>query len=429
MADKNYIIVSGFTKDTPYEIEAKNLQATLEAHGLPFDITGIKAKDSWRDNCRAMNHVILDAFEKHPDKDIIWLDADARVRKYPALFDDYRYDIGLYFPMWPPNSGKIECRTGTIYFKNTQPVRDFFRDYVNELAAVESDFEPEKRFGELVKESGLNYDSYFPGEYCMIFHGGLKNVDQSMFSSEGIEPGYRLEDVVILQNMSMKRYPKRVHRNIPLLSDYYESDTAIIRARYHDRLKEFGPTLTALGAVSQERTELRHAVAAGILAVDMDGLCMSSVLDVGCGFGDFSKQCLACEYTGIDMTEAVIDVARERCKSRKFICADFLHHDFDRKFDYVICDGVFNNRYHHCDNVAIVCKAIEKCFSLATKGVAFSFMSKYVDYKDDHLYYYDPLEMFDYCKSFTKRVTLRHDYELFEFCIYMYPDWDGWNAD
>ena len=169
---------------------------------------------------------------------------------------------------------------------------------------------------------------------------------------------------------------------------------------------------------------MRHDIAAGV----GEYLHMSSLLDVGCGFGDFSSR-VGGGYVGIDMTREVIAVARERYKDKKFIVGDFLHHNFDREFDYVICDGVFNNRYHHCDNVAVVKRAISKCFSLATKGVAFSFMSKYVDYKDDYLYYYDPLEIFDFCKSLTKRVTLRHDYPLFEFCIYLYPDWEGWNAE
>ena len=423
MVDKNYIIISGYTIDTPYEVETRELKKTLKKFDLPYHITGIPTKSSWRENCRAMNYIILEAFDKYPDKDIVWLDADARVRKPLTLFDDYRYDIGMYLPVWPPGSGQKECRTGTIYFRNIAPVRDFFQKYVDDLAAMKSDFEPEKLFGELVKTSGLNYDLYFPGEYCMVFCDNLKNVDRSMFSIEGIEPGFRLEDIVILQNMSMKRYAKKVDKDTPSLSKLYENDINIICNRYRDRLEEFGPTLEALGIASEERTALRHKVAA-----DVGPLQYCPVLDVGCGFGAFSK-CVGDGYVGIDMTEEVIAVARERYKDYEFICADFLHHDFDRTFDYVICDGVFNNRYHRCDNVAIVKDAIRKCFSLATKGAAFSFMSKYVDYKDDYLYYYDPLEIFDFCKSLTKRVTLRHDYPLFEFCIYMYPDWEGWNAE
>ena len=420
--NNNYIVISGYTIDTPYETEAANLKATLEAHNIQFHFTGVKSQGSWRRNCRAMNYIILEAFDKYPDKDIVWLDADARVRKPLILFDDYRYDIGLYFPVWPPNSGKKECRTGTIYFKNTPKVKDFFAKYVKGLEDTEANFEPEKLFGELVKASDLNYDPYFPGEYCMVFCSNLDNIDRSMFSKEGIEPGFRLEDIVILQNMSMKRYAKKVYKDTPLLSKLYENDINIIRNRYRNRLEEFGPTPKALGIASEERTALRHKI-----AYEVGLLRYGSVLDVGCGFGDFRRLCLPDSYTGIDMTEEVVDVARSRYKKGEFICADFLHYDFDRKFDYVICDGVFNNRYHRCDNVAIVKDALRRCFSLATKGVAFSFMSKYVDYKDDYLYYYDPLEIFDFCKTLTKRVMLRHDYLLFEFCIYMYPDWEGWN--
>ena len=118
MVDKNYIIISGYTIDTPYEVETRELKKTLKKFDLPYHITGIPTKSSWRENCRAMNYIILEAFDKYPGKDIVWLDADARVRKPLTLFDDYRYDIGMYLPVWPPGSGQKECRTGTIYFRN-----------------------------------------------------------------------------------------------------------------------------------------------------------------------------------------------------------------------------------------------------------------------------------------------------------------------
>ena len=52
------------------------------------------------------------------------------------------------------------------------------------------------------------------------------------------------------------------------------------------------------------------------------------------------------------------------------------------------------------------------------EGFSFNVLTTYVDYKKDHLYYADPLYYFDYCKSnFTKKVSLFHDYELFEWTI------------
>jgi SAM-dependent methyltransferase len=195
--------------------------------------------------------------------------------------------------------------------------------------------------------------------------------------------------------------------------------------RYRERLQEHGPTLAALGVASAERMRLRHEVVAGV--GDLRG---ASVLDVGCGFGDFYRECYkripTPEYTGIDMVEELIDEAKKRYRGARFIVGDFFTHDFGRSFDYVACDGVFNNRYRHCSNIAVVHRAIDRAYALATKGVAFSFMSRYVDFREDYLYYYDPLDIFDFCKTLTKRVTLRHDYPLFEFTVYLYPDWEGW---
>ena len=229
MADKNYIVVSSYTKGTPYKSEADRLQETLEKHEVPYCITALEDLGSWRENCRATNHVIMDGFARFPDKDIVWLDADARVRKYPVLFDNYMYDIGLYFPEWPPGSGKMQCRTGTMYLKNTERVRRFFGDYTLWRDEGEANFEAEKDFGSLVKQSGLNFDPSFPGEYCMIFHNWLDNVDHSLFTEEGIEPGFKLEDVVILQNMSMKRYIRKVNRRPPRDEELIQLIKKIVR--------------------------------------------------------------------------------------------------------------------------------------------------------------------------------------------------------
>ena len=52
------------------------------------------------------------------------------------------------------------------------------------------------------------------------------------------------------------------------------------------------------------------------------------------------------------------------------------------------------------------------------KGFAFNCLTSYVDYKEDHLYYGNPLFFFDFCKkNFSKYVTLIHDYKLYEWTM------------
>jgi hypothetical protein len=202
-----YVVVSSFTRNTPYEVEARHLWESLVEFTVPHIIFGLENKGPWIANCKAANYVILQAFQWFPDRNVVWLDADSRVRKPPTLFDQYGYDIGVYRPEWPPGSGEIECRTGTIFFRNTFAVREFFREYIRATETLPAEFMPEKYFGKCVENSGLNYDPAFPAEYCAVrkHEGGM------------LEAGINLSDVVILQEQAMKHYVKKINRETPSL--------------------------------------------------------------------------------------------------------------------------------------------------------------------------------------------------------------------
>ena len=79
------------------------------------------------------------------------------------------------------------------------------------------------------------------------------------------------------------------------------------------------------------------------------------------------------------------------------------------------------------NNAAFTRKTLEVMWQTCTKGIAFNALSTYVDYEDSHLYYHDPLTLFDYCKrNLSPYIKLRNDYEVkpnsipFEFTMYVY---------
>jgi len=55
-------------------------------------------------------------------------------------------------------------------------------------------------------------------------------------------------------------------------------------------------------------------------------------------------------------------------------------------------------------------------------------LSSYVDFEQPDVCHYEPERVFSLSKQLTKRVSLRHDYPLYEFCVYLYPDFQGWGA-
>ncbi len=58
---------------------------------------------------------------------------------------------------------------------------------------------------------------------------------------------------------------------------------------------------------------------------------------------------------------------------------------------------------------------------LSRLGIAFNCLTTYVNWKEDHLYYADPFEFFDFCKrNISRYLCLLHDYPLYEWTMLVY---------
>jgi SAM-dependent methyltransferase len=205
----------------------------------------------------------------------------------------------------------------------------------------------------------------------------------------------------------------------------HPDDKKEIIKRYTDRLNVNGPNIKALASGVEERRQIRFQVLS-----EVGDLRSSSILDIGCGFGDFlnylRENGFKGKYTGIDIVPEFIDICKDRFPEAEFKVMDFDEATINESYDYIICSQVFNNLLQHDDNYIIVENVIKKCYGIFNKGMAIDFLTNYVDFKEEHLFYFDPNRVFNFCKNLTKRVNLRHDYPLFEFTIYLYKDFSGW---
>jgi SAM-dependent methyltransferase len=191
--------------------------------------------------------------------------------------------------------------------------------------------------------------------------------------------------------------------------------------RYAERLGRLGPVVQALGWRDAAQQELRFR----IMAEGLPDLAGASMLDVGCGFGDFYDYLRGrgCDvrYTGCDLSPDVLDVARARHPDVVLEQRDILEVPYPaQSFDYVCMSGIFNHRTS--DNEGFLRQMLAVAFDACTKGVAANMTTRYVDYQDAHLYYFSPEEVFRHCRTLTRRVALRHDYPLYEFTIHVYRD-------
>jgi ubiquinone/menaquinone biosynthesis C-methylase UbiE len=207
-----------------------------------------------------------------------------------------------------------------------------------------------------------------------------------------------------------------------------ENDKTLIQERYKSRLLQYGPGIKALASGTEERRAIRFDILTDIGI--KDGV---SVLDVGCGLADYyehlRKKGVNVRYTGVDIVPELIQAARVAHPDLDLQVRDLQEDPFsDSSFDYVVCSQVFNLHFGCGKNDALVRDLMGIMFRTARHGVAIDLLTSYVDFKQEQLYYFQPEEIFSYAKHLTRRVTLRHDYPLFEFCIYLYPSFEGWSA-
>jgi SAM-dependent methyltransferase len=206
-----------------------------------------------------------------------------------------------------------------------------------------------------------------------------------------------------------------------------ESDRTQYQQRYVERLQRYGYDPRTLGWAAGKQAE-RFAVLTSFTPMDT----IDSVLDVGCGFGDLCgflrQKGFRGRYVGIDFIPELIEIGRGRFADADLRVSDLSTFSSLDGFGLVVASGIFNARLHHQDNLAHVKESLAMMFSLSTRVVAVDFLTSYVDFRREDLYYTAPEEVFSYAKTMTRRVSLRHDYMPFEFALGLFRD-DRLGAD
>lgn len=171
---------------------------------------------------------------------------------------------------------------------------------------------------------------------------------------------------------------------------------------------------------SRESQELRFAVLCEA-GIGKD----SSVLDIGCGSGDFygflAGRGFAGVYTGIDITPAMVEAAEKRFPEARFFAGDIMKDDAGggaEPHDFVTASGIFAKRPE--GGQSYLHAMAERMFALCRKGAAFNSLSAWAPEKQAGEFYADPLAALEFCRTLTPWVGLRADYHNRDFTIYMY---------
>lgn len=161
---KRPIIVSYYTKGTGYEAQVEHLKVTLRRFNLENDVVGIKDRGSWHMNTYYKAQFIARMMKKHVSRPIVYVDADAKMRMNPVLFNDLDCDFACHF------REKRELLSGTLYFGDTKGARFLVNKWIEEDKLHPKTHMPQKNLRAVFDK---NKDKIkwkaLPVEYCMIY--------------------------------------------------------------------------------------------------------------------------------------------------------------------------------------------------------------------------------------------------------------------
>ena len=191
---------------------------------------------------------------------------------------------------------------------------------------------------------------------------------------------------------------------------------------YYTSLAErFGYDFKSLDWGSEQSQKKRFKILSEI--ADLNG---KSVLDIGCGLGDFylwlNNQHVSVEYHGTDITPKMIELAKIKYPKVSLECSDVLDSDpFEKnKFDYVFSSGIFTFRTRN--SMEFLHTMIERMFELCKYGIAFNLLSSWSNNKQPNEFHADPGIIIKYCRKLSINLVLRHDYHPGDFTIYIYKN-------
>lgn len=180
----NYQIISGYSKNTPYEKEVSFLIKSLIKFNICVDhIVGFENQGTWEKNCQYKAIIIRDKL-KELNIPIVWLDCDAILEKEPILFDTIKQDIAFC-----KYKGKLA--SGTLYLKPSEKIYRLVEDWIKHNSLNPTAWD-QKVLQKTIERYNIKYEE-LPLSYCKV----------DFFESD---------EIVIAQNQASRRFKKIINR-------------------------------------------------------------------------------------------------------------------------------------------------------------------------------------------------------------------------
>lgn len=159
--------------------------------------------------------------------------------------------------------------------------------------------------------------------------------------------------------------------------------------------------------------------------LDIGDITGSSILDFGCGKGDFygflKNRNIDVKYTGLDINENLIKLAKEKYPGMDFRVFDIEREELKEDFDFVFLCGVFNLKVEDLEDY--IKSTLLNLFRHCKNALAFNALSAHNPRKDFELFYLSPEDILSFAiKNLSPFVSLRHDRIPYDFTLFVYKD-------
>lgn len=151
-------------------------------------------------------------------------------------------------------------------------------------------------------------------------------------------------------------------------------------------------------------------------------LAGASILDVGCGVGDFyahlERRQIAADYFGADLSLKMVERCRERFPTGKFEAVNILDWNPPERFDYTTAFAIHNVRVEDGDK--LLRDVTRRQFDLCRRAAHISLLTDRFAGFAPHIQPWRAEEVLTLALSITPYVTLRHDYLPNDFSVTLY---------
>lgn len=156
-------LISFYTPD--YAEVAERLKCSCKLFNITSEILEVPSKGSWL-NGVAFKPKFIQQMWKLSAKPVVWVDADAVVKKYPSYFDWITSDVACHFRN--DKRYQNELLSGTLFFNKTEGANRIINKWV-ELQEKEPETWDQRTLQKII-ETESEYSLYrLPASYTQIY--------------------------------------------------------------------------------------------------------------------------------------------------------------------------------------------------------------------------------------------------------------------